>query len=80
MVHVLRDRHMVFLIQHTQNRDSKAVHIKLDEIIRALHRADDRIIAAELDTDEELDELERKFEQLHARVTGARNSNSRQTR
>src|SRR5205807_9729402 len=31
---------MVFLIQNTQNRDAKAVHLKLDEIIRALKKAD----------------------------------------
>jgi low affinity Fe/Cu permease len=55
---------MVFLIQNTQNRDSRALHIKLDEIIRALERTDNRIIAAEEDTDEELDELQRKYETL----------------
>jgi len=57
---------MVFLIQNTQNRDSKAIHIKLDEIIRAMDRSDNRIIAAEEDSDEQLDEMERKFEKLKA--------------
>src|SRR3954470_10401228 len=38
---------MVFLIQNTQNRDSVAVHLKLDEIIRAIDEADDKIMAAE---------------------------------
>jgi len=55
---------MVFLIQHTQNRDSKAIHIKLDEIIRSLERTDRRIMSAEEDTDEELEELRRKYEEL----------------
>gem|GEM_PF-4909664 len=55
---------MVFLIQNTQNRDSKAIHVKLDEIIRAMDRSDNTIIAAEEDSDEELDTLEQKFEHL----------------
>lgn len=55
---------MVFLIQNTQNRNSKAIHIKLDEIIRALDETDDKIMAAEEDTDDELEELRRKYESL----------------
>jgi low affinity Fe/Cu permease len=37
---------MVFLIQNTQNRDSMALHVKLDELIRALDATDDRLLAA----------------------------------
>jgi low affinity Fe/Cu permease len=55
---------MVFLIQNTQNRDSLAVHLKLDEIIRAIDAADDRIIRAEDETDEELSDLKREYERL----------------
>jgi low affinity Fe/Cu permease len=44
---------MVFVIQNGQNRDSKAVHIKLDELIRAVEGARDRMALAELETDEE---------------------------
>ena len=55
---------MVFLIQNTQNRDSLAVHLKLDEIIRAIDAADDRIIRAEDETDEELEELKIRYESL----------------
>ena len=47
---------MVFLIQNTQNRDSVAVHLKLDEVIRAIHQAENAIIAAEEESDEELAE------------------------
>src|SRR5262249_6912775 len=38
---------MVFLIQNTQNRDAKALHLKLDEIIRAIRRADNQMIDIE---------------------------------
>jgi low affinity Fe/Cu permease len=45
---------MVFLIQNTQNRDSLAIHLKLDEIIRAIATAENELIAAEEESDEEL--------------------------
>src|SRR5215213_11530804 len=44
----------VFVIQNTQNRDSLAVHVKLDEIIRALGAAENAVIAAELASAEDL--------------------------
>ena len=56
---------MVFLIQNTQNRDAKAVHIKLDEIIRAIADADDAIISAEDESDFALAELKHKYDALH---------------
>ena len=46
---------MVFLIQNTQNRDSKALHLKLDELIYATKRAKYRMIDAEDLSDEELE-------------------------
>ncbi len=55
---------MVFLIQNTQNRDSKAIHLKLDELLRAVTDADDNMISAEDDTDEELKGLKEKYEAL----------------
>jgi low affinity Fe/Cu permease len=55
---------MVFLIQNTQNRDSLAMHLKLDEIIRVLDAADDRLMRAEDETDEELIELKTRYQQL----------------
>lgn len=45
---------MVFLVQNTQNRDSKAIHVKLDEIISSLKETNDDVLAAEDETDEEL--------------------------
>jgi low affinity Fe/Cu permease len=56
---------MVFLIQHTQNRDAMAMHLKLDEIIRATSEADNDIITAEEETDERMKELKRKYHELH---------------
>ncbi|MGB4076789.1 MAG: low affinity iron permease family protein [Minisyncoccia bacterium] len=55
---------MVFLIQNTQNRDSHAVHLKLDELIRALKNARNELIDIEDETDEKLDALEREFEKV----------------
>jgi low affinity Fe/Cu permease len=48
---------MVFLLQASQNRDSKAIHVKLDEVIRALHHADNFMIAVESLSEDELDRL-----------------------
>ena len=48
---------MVFLIQNTQNRDSRAIHLKLDELIRATPRARNEFMEVE---DEDLDEIERE--------------------
>ena len=55
---------MVFLIQNTQNRDSKALHVKLDEIIRALETTDNAVMSAEEDTDEQLEALHGQYERL----------------
>jgi low affinity Fe/Cu permease len=59
---------VVFLIQNTQNRDAKALHLKLDELIRATHAARNRLIDLEDCTDEELKEIEREFNRLRARI------------
>jgi low affinity Fe/Cu permease len=45
---------MVFVLQHTQNRDSLALHLKLDGIIKAIAGVDDRLIHAEEETDDRL--------------------------
>src|SRR3954452_411493 len=55
---------MVFLIQNTQNRDALAVHLKLDEIIRAIDAADDKIISAEDDDEQEMLELKKQYLEL----------------
>jgi low affinity Fe/Cu permease len=55
---------VVFMIQNTQNRDSKAIHVKLDELIRALAPARNGLIDSEDMPDEELDRLEKEFAEL----------------
>jgi low affinity Fe/Cu permease len=63
---------MVFLIQNTQNRDTKAIHLKLDELIRAMESADDEIISAEDESDETLAELKDQYAALtkeHEKLT-----------
>jgi low affinity Fe/Cu permease len=60
---------MVFLIQNTQNRDAKALHLKLDELIRSIRPARNDLIDLENCTDEELDHLEREFRALRERAS-----------
>jgi low affinity Fe/Cu permease len=55
---------MVFLIQNTQNRDAKAMHLKLDELIRAVQGARNRLVDLEKLSDEELKQLEEQFTRL----------------
>lgn len=57
---------MVFLIQNSQNRDSAAIQVKLDELIRTGH-VRNTFVGIEHLTDEELDELKRKTEARAAR-------------
>jgi low affinity Fe/Cu permease len=55
---------MVFLIQNTQNRDAKAVHLKLDEVIRALKDARNELVDLEEMSDEDLKKLEQQFQRI----------------
>jgi low affinity Fe/Cu permease len=55
---------MVFLIQNAQNRDAKALHLKLDELIRGMAGARNRMIELQDLTDQELDELQAEFARL----------------
>jgi low affinity Fe/Cu permease len=57
---------MVFLIQNTQNRDARAIHLKLDEVIRAIELAHNEMIDIEHLSDDELEELTLKFEQIRS--------------
>jgi low affinity Fe/Cu permease len=59
---------MVFLIQNTQNRDSKAIQLKLDEIIRSIDTARNRLMDLETLSDDELDKLQREFARLRKRA------------
>ena len=55
---------MVFLIQNTQNRDSKAVHLKLDELIRAVGGARNHLVDIERLSDQDLQRLQKEFERI----------------
>jgi len=55
---------MVFLIQNTQNRDSKALHLKLDELLRANRAARNTLVDLENMSDSELQELQDEFARL----------------
>lgn len=55
---------MVFLIQNTQNRDAKALHLKLDELIRTNRHARNALIDLQALTDSELQTLEMEFRKL----------------
>jgi low affinity Fe/Cu permease len=59
---------MVFLIQSTQNRDARAIHLKLDELIRGVKGARTAMVALENATDEELAQLQDEFDRLHRRL------------
>ena len=54
----------VFLIQNTQNRDAKAIHLKLDELIRGVEGARTRLVNLQELTDEELEQLQTEFTRL----------------
>jgi low affinity Fe/Cu permease len=59
---------MVFLIQNTQNRDAKAIHLKLDELLRAVGDARTSLVDLEELSESELNELEQNFRQLQQKA------------
>ncbi len=65
---------LLFLLQNSQNRAMDALHIKLDEIIKALISADNKLLGAERFTEEQLKQLLHRYAQLaqeEARDSGA---------
>lgn len=63
---------MVFLIQNTQNRDAQAIHLKLDELIRASAHARNGLVALENRSDEELRSLQTEFESIRDHIENVR--------
>ena len=61
---------MVFLIQNTQNRDAKVMHLKLDELIRAVKEARNSLIDLEDMSEDELGNLEKEFRKLREEKPG----------
>jgi low affinity Fe/Cu permease len=62
---------MVFLIQNTQNRDAKAIHLKLDELLRAVEGARTGMVDLENFTDKELQQLQEQFQRLREKQFAA---------
>lgn len=59
---------MVFLIQNTQNRDARAMQLKLDELIRAVGRARNELVDLENSDDETIEELRKEFAQMRQQL------------
>ncbi|WP_408095670.1 low affinity iron permease family protein [Peredibacter sp. HCB2-198] len=59
---------MVFLIQNTQNRDARALHLKLDELIRANGHARNHLIELEELSDEELDRVHKELNEAQKKT------------
>ncbi len=65
---------MVFLIQNTQNRDARAINLKLNELIRAIDKARDQMIDIEKLSDLELDKLQAQYEKIRKERNAQRGS------
>lgn len=61
---------MVFLIQNAQNRDTKAIHLKLNELLRGVKGARNTFVDLEEMTDQELEELHVEFKAIHDSLHG----------
>jgi low affinity Fe/Cu permease len=61
---------MVFLIQNTQNRDARALHLKIDELLRAIGAARTGLVNLEKLSEAELDALEAEFDRVRNRACG----------
>jgi low affinity Fe/Cu permease len=70
---------MVFLVQNTQNRDARALHLKLDELLRSVDAARNRLIDLENCTDEELAQIERQFHAIRTREERKANGKARRS-
>ena len=67
---------MVFLIQNTQNRDARAIHLKLNELIHAVDKAKNQMIDVENLSDLELEELAKTYEKLRTTAQSRHQSRS----
>ena len=67
---------MVFLIQNTQNRDARAIHLKLNELIHAVDKAKNQMIDVESLSDRELEALEKTYEAIRTKAEARRQSDS----
>jgi low affinity Fe/Cu permease len=70
---------MVFLIQNTQNRDARAIHLKLNELIRAMDTARNQMIDIERLSDLELDAMQVTYEKIKTSWTERQKQTSRRS-
>ena len=68
---------MVFLLQNTQNRDAKAINLKLDELIYSISSAKDQMIDIEKLSDKELEALGKRYEKIRHQHLGGKESSSK---
>ena len=64
---------MVFLVQNTQNRDGKAMQLKLDELIRSHKTSRNQLIDLEELSDADMEALHRQFQKIHDKATNRNN-------
>src|SRR5262245_1691413 len=67
---------MVFLIQNAQNRDALAIHLKLDELLRGVKGARNRLIDLEDLSDKELEQLHKEFQRVRERCPQQRSASA----
>lgn len=67
---------MVFLIQNTQNRDARAIHLKLNELIHAIDKAKNQMIDVESLSELELNELAKTYEKIRTSAEERRHARS----
>jgi low affinity Fe/Cu permease len=67
---------IVFVIQNTQNRDARAIHLKLDEIIHSIHAAHNEMINIETLSDEQLEQIAARYERIRLRGDDRRRKSS----
>jgi len=65
---------MVFLIQNTQNRDAKAIHLKLDELLKGVKGARTQLVDLEDLSDAELEDLQKEFKRIQEIESNKRSS------
>jgi low affinity Fe/Cu permease len=70
---------VVFLIQNTQNRDARAIHLKLDEIIKSIDQAQNEMIDIEHLSDDELQRLADKYQKLREECDSRSNRRKQKT-
>jgi len=61
---------MVFIIQNTQNRDSKAIHLKLDELLKSITKARNQLVNIEELPDDVLDKMHDQFRKIQEEFSG----------